>query len=62
MIIDPDFREVDEPVVTLELSMQQAEWVSNGLSDLLVGLGASTQPFHKTTTTGAQWAFLRHAK
>lgn len=35
MIIDPDIREVDEPVITIEMSMRQAEWVSNGLSDLL---------------------------
>lgn len=35
MIIDPDFREVDEPVVTLLMSKTQAEYVQNGLSDLL---------------------------
>lgn len=35
MIIDPDFREVDEPVVTLRMSKSQADYVSSGLSDLL---------------------------
>lgn len=35
MIIDPERREVDEPVVTLRLSMSQAEEVSGSISDLL---------------------------
>jgi hypothetical protein len=35
MIIDPDFRKVGEPVVTLQLSLSQAESVSSGLSDYL---------------------------
>lgn len=35
MIIDPDFREVGEPVVTLQMSLSQAEALSSGMSDLL---------------------------
>lgn len=35
MIIDPDFREVGEPVVTLRMSLSQAEAVTGGMSDLL---------------------------
>lgn len=35
MIIDPDCREVGEPIVTLEMSKSQAEYVSAGLSDIL---------------------------
>lgn len=35
MILDPDFREVGEPVVTLRMSLSQAETVSSGMSDLL---------------------------
>lgn len=35
MIIDPDFRGVGEPVVTLHLSETHAEMVSDAMSDLL---------------------------
>jgi hypothetical protein len=35
MIIDPQFREVDEPIVTLAMSKSQAEQVRDGLADLL---------------------------
>lgn len=35
MILDPDIREIDEPVVTIQLSKSQAEYVSSGMSDLL---------------------------
>jgi hypothetical protein len=47
MVIDPDFREVDEPVVTLAMSKTQAEWVSHGLSDQLCwcnGFNAALSP------------------
>lgn len=35
MIIDPDFREVGEPVVSVEMGMSQAEDLSLRISDLL---------------------------
>lgn len=35
MIIDPDFAEVGEPIVTLRMSMTQAEAATAGMSDLL---------------------------
>ena len=35
MVIDPDFREVGEPVVTVAMSLSQAEQLSASLSDLL---------------------------
>jgi hypothetical protein len=47
MIIDPDMREDGEPVVTLEMSVRQAEWLSSGLSDLLCwarGFNAALPP------------------
>lgn len=47
MILDADFSEVDEPVVTLRMSKAQAEWVSAGLSDFLcwsTGFNAALSP------------------
>lgn len=35
MILDPDFAEVGEPIVTLRMSKSQAEYAQSGLSDLL---------------------------
>ena len=35
MILDPDCREVGEPIVTIRMSKSQAEYVSSGMSDLL---------------------------
>jgi hypothetical protein len=35
MIIDPQMREIDEPIVTLAMTKRQAEWVASGLSDIL---------------------------
>ena len=34
-IINPDFREVDEPIVTIPMSLRQAEAVQGALSDVL---------------------------
>lgn len=35
MIIDPDYAEVGEPIVTLRMSKSQAEYVTSGISDIL---------------------------
>ncbi|MEN0115390.1 MAG: hypothetical protein AAGD15_01600 [Agrobacterium cavarae] len=35
MIIDADYAEVGEPIVTLRMSKSQAEYVSSGISDIL---------------------------
>ncbi len=35
MTIDPDFREVDEPIVVISMSLSQAECFQDGMSDLL---------------------------
>ena len=35
MIIDPRFREVDEPVVNVQMSLSQANAVQGALSDVL---------------------------
>jgi hypothetical protein len=35
MIIDTCLREVDEPIVTVEMTLRQAEQVRDGLADLL---------------------------
>lgn len=35
MIIDADYAEVGEPIVTLRMSKSQAEYVTAGISDIL---------------------------
>lgn len=35
MIIDPEFREVDEPIVTIAMSRRQAEAVQGAIADIL---------------------------
>jgi hypothetical protein len=49
-IIDPDFAEIDEPIITLRMTKTQAETVSWAMSDLLcwcrgymAGIGDETQ-------------------
>jgi hypothetical protein len=47
MNLDPDFREIDEPVVTISMGKRAAEWVSAGLSDQLCwcnGFNAALNP------------------
>lgn len=47
MIIDPDFAEVDEPIVTVRMTKSQAEELSHGLSDLACwarGFNAALHP------------------
>lgn len=34
MIIDADYAEVGEPIVTLRMTKRQAEWAQSGLSDI----------------------------
>lgn len=47
MILDADYSEIDEPVVTLRMTKKQAEWACAGLSDLLCwarGFNAALRP------------------
>ncbi|MCH4542961.1 hypothetical protein [Ochrobactrum sp. A-1] len=34
MILDADYAEIGEPIVTIRMTKKQAEWAQNGLSDI----------------------------
>lgn len=50
MIIDPDMREIDEPIVAVRMSLSQAQSVQGGLADILCWsrgfMAAKGEDFH----------------
>lgn len=47
IVIDPDFAEIDEPIVTLRMTKTQAESLTFGISDFLcwaAGFNAALNP------------------
>lgn len=57
MILDADYSEPGEPVLTLRMTKRQAEWLQGGLSDFACWARGFNAALHPNDYERAPWAF-----